>query len=106
MDDRRALVRRSGGLLMIDVATRKLPIRWTLHAQQRARQRFGRDLRGKIPGFLVQQIAKRKNDGDDFRIRRGKVVYICQRKDDHVIVITVYRDVYQPKRFQRPKAQR
>lgn len=68
-----------------------LPIRWTGHAIERAIERFGSTAAVDVPEGLLAAVACNKQRGKRFRVRRGLVVFICERSAAAVFIVTVYR---------------
>lgn len=68
----------------------ELPIHWTGHAIQRAGERFGYDKRIIIPNRIIRKAALEVEEGTEYRVRRGKVTYVCKREANGVVIITVF----------------
>jgi hypothetical protein len=67
-----------------------LSIQWTKHAIERVGERFGFDKRIIIPNRVMVKVGMQTPEGENFKVRRGKVTYVCQRVEESVKVVTVY----------------
>lgn len=64
-------------------------IQWTKHAVNRAGERFGFRSDIVIPNRVILKQAADLPDGTEFRVKRGRVVYVCKLDGDTVWIITV-----------------
>lgn len=66
-----------------------MKIRWTKHAVSRVAERFGFRSDIFIPNKAILRMAGQVEDGSEFRLKHGSVVYVCRRTGSHVTIITV-----------------
>ena len=64
---------------------------WTDHALERAADRFGSEGWRTVPVGKIQKAAVRREVGETFYVRKGRVVYICARDCNGVVILTVYK---------------
>ena len=74
---------------MIAPSTELPTVVFTDHAIERVGERFGFTDEIKIPTGILQVLGSSAAQGKKFRFRHGRVIYICQRQKDKVVVLTV-----------------
>lgn len=70
--------------------TRDVRIIWSDHAIDRALERFGPSSDISIPNLKIAKASRYYEEGEEFRVHRGGVIYVCSKNDDgNVVIVTV-----------------
>lgn len=68
-----------------------LPVQWTSHALDRVRERLGDNpMSRKLIEALVQEYGTRLEKGETYKFNHNGLNFVCNRKGNCYIVITVY----------------
>lgn len=68
----------------------KLPVIWSPHALERAAERVGFDPDIPIPVRKIQMSGSRRRNRQRFRVQTMHATFICERRTNRIVVVTVY----------------